>query len=107
LESGSLVAFAKNEKDEMRLVLFRYIPPHFQMNRSNRSFLTLQMGQISGGPSLAHRYPQTLHLQTGYGSETGPVRETFWLSWSLSSRGGRRSGIERVPFSPLATASET
>jgi hypothetical protein len=39
------------------------------MKRSNLSFFTLQIGQISGGLSLAHKYPQTLHLQTGKGRE--------------------------------------
>lgn len=37
--------------------------------RSNLSFFALQIGQTSGGSSLAQRYPHTLQRQTGRGSE--------------------------------------
>ena len=38
------------------------------MNRSNLSFLALQIGQTPGASSMAQRYPQTLHLHTGFES---------------------------------------
>ena len=39
------------------------------MNRSNLSFFTLHTGQVSGGSSLAHRYPHTLQRHTGSESD--------------------------------------
>jgi hypothetical protein len=36
------------------------------INRSNRSFSTLQIGHTAGGSLRAQIYPQTLHLHTGY-----------------------------------------
>jgi hypothetical protein len=38
---------------------------YFHVKRSKRSLLTLHMGHLSGGESLAQRYPHTLHRHTG------------------------------------------
>lgn len=40
--------------------------PIIYINRSNLSFFALHTGQISGGSSLAQRYPHTLHRHTGF-----------------------------------------
>jgi len=40
------------------------LAPHY-INFSKRSWVALQIGQISGGDSRAQRYPQTLHRQRG------------------------------------------
>ena len=65
------------------------------MNRSNRSFVALQIGQIPGGCSRAQRYPQTLQRQTGNGSEepTRPVTCLSTIPFFRSPREGLRSGI--------------
>ncbi len=77
------------------------------MNLSKRSFLALQIGHISGGPSRAQRYPQTLHLQTGRGS---PFKFTsggsgFNLDFSLPD--GLLSGTGLNGCFPEATAPDT
>ncbi len=77
------------------------------MNRSNLSFLALHIGQTSGGPSRAHRYPQTLHLQTGRGSEERVLFEDTSLTFERFSGGGRRSGMLCTFWSPFTTAWET
>ena len=79
-----------------------------QINRSNRSFPALQIGQISGACSRAQRYPQTEQRQTGNGREldiTGYVciRPVF----TRSDRGGRRSGTGPESFFPFTTVSLT
>ena len=54
------------------------------MNLSNRSYVALHIGQVSGGSSLAQRYPQTLHLQTGKGREPAPSGEPVYFDWMRS-----------------------
>jgi len=76
-----------------------------QRKRSKRSFLALQIGQISGGFSRAQRYPQTLHRQTGKG-KLERFAEAIFTTF-LFSGGGRRSGIDDISCFPLATASAT
>jgi len=79
------------------------------IKRSKRSFFTLQIGQTSGGPSLAHKYPQTLHLQTGSGKGLifEPVDWGWLLTCSRSSLDRRLSGIDSICCFPSATAEET
>jgi len=51
------------------------------------------MGQISGGSSRAHKYPQTLHLHTGIEEDDKiPVVDSIF-SFSRSSGEGLLSGI--------------
>jgi hypothetical protein len=77
------------------------------MKRSNRSFLALHMGHMSGGASLAHRYPQTLHRHTGSGRDVTAFGA--FLGWDSfrSFHGGRRSGMAPICFLPFTTSSET
>jgi hypothetical protein len=69
----------------------------------------LHIGQISGGLSLAHKYPQTLHLQTGKGRELILTFEGWdgVLIFARTSFAGRLSGIELIGCFPSATAEET
>lgn len=78
-------------------------------NRSNRSFVTLQIGQIPGGCSRAQRYPQTLQRQMGRGNTSAGVVETSGTTppFFRTDRGGRRSGTGATGFSPLAIGSLT
>jgi hypothetical protein len=81
-------------------ILYGYI------KRSNLSFVALHIGHISGGASLAHKYPQTLHRQTGYDKDsTGPGSDLGLIF--LCSTGGRRSGIAETCLVPLTTAFDT
>lgn len=68
----------------------------YDRNISNRSFFALQIGQTSGGASRAARYPQTLHLHTGYGRFPGfcVIDASFVLR---SVRDGLRSGMAGAP----------
>ena len=76
------------------------------MNRSNRSLVTLQIGQISGGCSRAQRYPQTPQRHTGNrndpAGETGIARIAVFSP--RSARGGRRSGTGASNDLPIAIA---
>jgi hypothetical protein len=67
----------------------------------------LQIGQISGGPSRAHKYPQTLHLHTGKGSGWRSLPAGTVAILFLSSAERRLSGIGPIFLAPEATASET
>ncbi len=64
-----------------------------KLDRSNRSAFALQIGQIGGGSSLAQRYPQTVHLQTGIAPDV-----PFSLGRCIPSFGAL------VFFSPAASA---
>ena len=84
---------------------------HYYMKSLKRSFSTLQMGQVSGGCSLAQRYPHTLHRQTGNNRPAFPSGKLSSLEVVLSlSRiwaGSRRSGMDLASDSPLSTPCET
>ena len=76
-----------------------YLPPYIYMNCSNLSFVTLQTGQVSGGLSLAQRYPQTLHRQTGYCNSDFISEDWAKGFWDfLSSSVCLRSGIDSASF---------
>ena len=79
------------------------------MNRWNRSFLTLQIGQISGGWSRAQRYPHTVQRQTGKDRDgNGPVETVGTVLFSLrSDLEGLRSGTGGACFFPPAISSFT
>ena len=76
------------------------------MNFSNLSPETLHIGQISGGLSRAHKYPQTLQRQTGFDSSVEILNPKFALIFSLSSGDGLLSGIDCNSFSPLKISPE-
>lgn len=80
-----------------------------QINRSNRSFVTLQIGQIPGGDGRAQRYPQTVQRQTGKGNTGLDVVLIVCMAFKVlrSDRGGRRSGIGLVVSFPEATSALT
>jgi hypothetical protein len=72
------------------------------MKRSKRSFFALQIGQISGGLSRAHKYPQTLQRQTGAESDE-ILNSDFIVCFFLSFFSGRRSGIGDIFCFPSIT----
>ncbi len=71
------------------------------MNFSNLSLETLHIGHISGGLSLAQRYPQTLQRQTGFESSVDILNPISFFIFSLSSGDGLLSGMDCNFFSPL------
>ena len=81
----------------------------YHIKRSNRSFLTLQMGQIPGGCSRAQRYPQTVQRQTGNGSGLTWPGERGCSSALFTSFGSRgtSSGTGTACVFPPAMASLT
>lgn len=75
------------------------------MNLSNLSALALHIGHTPGGPSRAHKYPQTRHLHTGSGSED--IVAGICSLLFLSSGGFRLSGMGATLISPSITLSDT
>src|SRR5208283_2074344 len=108
-QSGESPAPASVTKKKWPLHRADLLQKKCQANRSNRSFVALQIGQIPGGCSRAQRYPQTLHRQIGWekaGETAVPViRNTG--PFPLWERGGRRSGTGATFWLPWAIASFT
>ena len=76
------------------------------MNFSNLSPETLHIGQISGGLSRAHKYPQTLQRHTGFESSVENLNPVLAFISSLSSGDGLLSGMDCNFFSPLKITPE-
>jgi hypothetical protein len=66
----------------------------FYLKISNRSRSTLHIGQISGGCSLAHKYPQTLHLHIGVVEDDKISLMDLFFKISRCSGEGLLSGID-------------
>ena len=77
------------------------------MNFSNLSPETLHIGQISGGLSLAHKYPQTLQRHTGFESPVDILTVISSFIFSRTDGDGLLSGIEINFFSPDNISPET
>ena len=76
------------------------------MNFWNLSPETLHIGQISGGLSRAHKYPQTLQRHTGFESSVEILNPVLAFIFSLSSGDGLLSGMDFNSFSPFKISLE-